>query len=92
MGIQRILDDAAAGGFALDAAQMRALDALADPSVGVYLSGPVGRGKSWLADAWFRHAPSPRKRRVHFHAFLDELHRAVFARQTALRPGGWATK
>lgn len=88
MSIQRILDDAAAGGFALDAAQLRALDALADPSVGVYLSGPAGRGKSWLADAWFRHAPSPHKRRVHFHAFLDELHRAVFARQTALRLGG----
>ncbi|GGF39872.1 hypothetical protein GCM10010922_14040 [Microbacterium sorbitolivorans] len=88
MDIQRIHDDAAAGGFALDAAQLRALDALADPSVGVYLSGPAGRGKSWLADAWFRHAPSPNKRRVHFHAFLDELHRAVFARQTALRSGG----
>jgi len=85
MNIQRILDDASASGFALDAAQLRALDALADPSAGVYLSGPAGRGKSWLADAWFRHAPVPHKRRVHFHAFLDELHRAVFTRQTALR-------
>lgn len=83
--VSRIHDDAAASGFALDGAQLAALDALADPSAGVYLSGPVGRGKSWLADAWFRHAPTPRKRRVHFHAFLDELHRAVFARQTALR-------
>jgi len=85
MDIQRIHDDAAAGGFALDGAQASALEALADPSAGVYLSGPVGRGKSWLADAWFRHAPAEHKRRVHFHAFLDELHRAVFARQTALR-------
>jgi cell division protein ZapE len=85
MDIQRIHDDAAAGGFALDAAQLRALDALANPTAGVYLSGPAGRGKSWLADAWFRHWPGSRKRRVHFHAFLDELHRAVFAHQTALR-------
>jgi cell division protein ZapE len=40
----------------------------------VYFHGGVGRGKSFLMDAFFAALPYRRKTRVHFHAFMKTVH------------------
>ncbi|MEE4187633.1 MAG: cell division protein ZapE [Roseobacter sp.] len=55
----------------------------AEPIKGVYFWGGVGRGKSMLMDLFVQHLDGIPARRVHFHAFMQEIHAAIHeARKT----------
>lgn len=74
-------------GFVVDDAQRRAVEALqrchealhqgAAPITGVYLWGPVGRGKTWLMDQFYHSLRVP-ARRQHFHHFMAWVHQRLF--------------
>lgn len=75
-------------GFVVDPAQRRAVEALQacfealhsdapETARGVYLWGPVGRGKTWLMDIFYSSLRVP-ARRQHFHHFIGWVHQRLF--------------
>ncbi len=72
---QRLYEDVA-GLEKLEASLIRLL-ARRRTVPGLYLWGGVGRGKSFLMDSFFNCAPVARKRRIHFHRFMQEIHHAL---------------
>ncbi|MDD2061156.1 cell division protein ZapE [Pseudomonas sp. GD03860] len=73
-------------GFVSDPAQAQAASALdacfnalqrGETPPGVYLWGPVGRGKTWLMDQFYRCLQVP-ARRQHFHHFMRWVHQRLF--------------
>ena len=71
--LQTLCDDLAAFKVARQSTLKRLLSP-PDVPRGVYLHGGVGRGKSFLMDSFFAVVPIRRKTRVHFHAFMRDVH------------------
>jgi cell division protein ZapE len=47
------------------------------PPKGLYMWGGVGRGKTWLMDQFYDTVPIERKMRMHFHHFMQYVHREL---------------
>ncbi|MET0596630.1 MAG: cell division protein ZapE [Mesorhizobium sp.] len=59
----------------------------ASPLRGLYIHGGVGRGKTMLMDMFFALVPVRRKRRVHFNAFMAEVHDRIQKHRQARKDG-----
>lgn len=47
------------------------------PLKGLYLYGAVGRGKTYVMDVLYNCCPFKQKRRIHFHSFMQHVHREL---------------
>ncbi|MEQ1629270.1 MAG: cell division protein ZapE [Gallionella sp.] len=48
-----------------------------DVPKGIYIWGGVGRGKTFLMDGFYECVPYRRKRRIHYHHFMAEVHQRM---------------
>lgn len=56
------------------------------PTQGIYLYGPVGRGKSMLMDLFYHHLATTDKTRMHFHHFMAHVHSDLLRYQGVVNP------
>ncbi|MDK2126597.1 cell division protein ZapE [Chitinimonas sp. DQS-5] len=72
--LQRLFDELVA--FKQKRNRLFGRSLLPQPKVprGLYFWGGVGRGKSFLMDAFFACVPYQRKKRMHFHNFMKSVH------------------
>lgn len=84
--LQRIYDELMAAPSAPAAPKLKLVDRLlgrsknkagTHPVRGLYLWGSVGRGKTYLVDLFFAALPLERKKRFHFHSFMQQIHTAL---------------
>ncbi len=75
----RLLAEPAGGGLLSRFRKPRAL-------TGLYMWGGVGRGKTYLMDVFFQALPFKEKRRMHFHRFMQKVHREMRERQGEKNP------
>ena len=57
------------------------------PLKGLYVYGEVGRGKTMLMDLFFETSAVVRKRRVHFHEFMADVHERVHVYRQEIKNG-----
>lgn len=63
----------------LTARLRRAFGEKKEPEQGLYFWGGVGRGKTYLVDVFYESLPFEAKLRVHFHRFMQRVHRELTA-------------
>ncbi len=58
-----------------------------EPIKGLYIHGDVGRGKTMLMDLFFGASTVKRKRRVHFHEFMADVHERIHVYRQEIKNG-----